>query len=752
MDSKEQEFLLNLMATFRVEAAEHLQALSDGFMELEKGQPPEEHQKLIETIFREAHSLKGAARAVNQLCILDICQELETVLSLYNQKKITISSAGFDALHETLKTIQKALIEPLSPSIITYTLAQLNAISEQSLSATSKKKTPEPLSESAESSPPLISSQQKPLGSTIRISSEKINTFFQEAEEVLIIKLLYKTKLKQMGEIHLNMYQQEKQFGRMLDTFQVFFCNAPDSQLIGSRLESANHIVKFLDDHFQKMRSIRGDINRLLKNTEQQAQMIGATVDKLLEDLRKILMQPMSILFDTLPHMIRDISRQLSKEIRVEFKGDSIEIDRRVLDEIKDPVIHIIRNAIDHGIESPQERIKNSKPTVGSIRITAAESEGNKIVLSISDDGRGIDLLKLKEVAFEKGVISQKELKTISDDEAIKLAFHSDISTSSIITDLSGRGFGLGVVSEKVDKLGGEVNVVSALNQGTTFTLTLPLTLATFRGIRISVADQDFILPTHYVRRVMRIRSNAIQHAENCKTIVVEDNTYSFIHLANLLGIKKLKKIPESGELLYVLIIKAADQMIAFGADSIYNEQEILVKSLGKQPIRVKNILAATISETGSVIPILNPVDLIKSAIKGDTVSSAWKIQEDAISKKSILLVEDSITTRLLFKNVLVSEGYEVKAAVDGVEALEILQSQTFDLLITDVEMPRMNGFELTEKVRAMPRMNEVPIIICTALGSREDRERGIELGANAYLDKNKFEQKVFIDIVKNLV
>lgn len=745
MDSEEEVFFDNLMATFREEAMEHLKVLSDGFLELEKKLPPEEHQELIETIFREAHSLKGAARAVNQQSILEICQTLETVLSLYNQKKITISADSFDILHAAISTIKKTLLESPDSIMVSNAIEQLKVLAEH------------PLTESSEHSsslapkvvdPPVA--QPKLQGTTIRVSLDKINQFFHEAEETLMVKLIFNNQLKQIKDLYLNLLGQEKNLKRVFNNIQMLHRHFHDAQATESQRESTKDARDFLETHLREVRSTREGMNILLKNTEQNVHIVGATIDKLLEDLKKILMQPMIILFETLPHMVRDISRKLSKEIHLEFQGENIEVDRRVLEEIKDPVMHLIRNAIDHGIESSQERIKHNKPTFGTIHITATESEGNKLLLSIADDGQGIDLLKLKQVALQKGVISQKEFDLMSDEAAIKLAFQLDISTSPIITEISGRGYGLNVVSEKVEKLGGQINVTSIPHQGTTFNLTLPLTLATFRGIRVSIKGNDFILPTHYVKRVVRIKANDIRKAENSDTVVLGEQTFSFVHLANLLDLKKTENSYEPEE-LYVLIVKAADHTIAFGADSIHNEQEILVKGLGKQPIHVRNIMAATVSETGYVIPILNPVDLIKSAIKGNT-ASAWKPKKPPSAKKTILIVEDSITTRLMLKNILESVGYDVTAAVDGWEAFEILQSHIFDLMVADIEMPRMNGFELTAKVRAMPNMKELPIIICTALGSKEDRKRGIELGANAYLDKSSFNKQTFLGIVKNLI
>ncbi len=751
MNPKENEFFEKLMATFREEASEHIKALSDGLLELEKNLPPDAHQQMIETIFRAAHSLKGAARSVNQQSILEICQTLETILSLWKQKKIEISVSSFDVLHETVDILNKALNGTLGPNVLLHTIEKLKALStnpNENQSSSEKD-----LKETDTAKPEIYAStsKQKAEGKTIRISLDKINRFFQEAEETLMIKVLFKTQLSQLKQLQSDLYEQEKDLESMLADVQIALQSLQEGEVKEKNWGINTDIYNFFRKQLQEMRSNQEFLNKLLKNSDQNTSIVGTTIDKLLEDLKKILMQPMSILFETLPHMIRNIARELSKEIHIEFQGEDIEVDRRVLEGIKDPVIHLIRNAIDHGIESPEKRSKCNKPSFGTIRIIASESEGNHVKLSITDDGHGIDLIKIKQESLKMGLISQKSLETMSDEEAIKLAFHSDISTSPIVTELSGRGLGLGIVSEKVDKLGGQTEVVSIPNKGTTFTLTLPLTLATFRGVHLSVAGQEYILPTHNVERVVKVKLTDIKKAENCDTIVLGGRSFSFIHLDDLLGLQKTKSHPSNQkDFLFALIVNALEQTIVFGADDVYNEQEILVKGLAKQHIRIKNIMAATVIETGRVIPILNPVDLIKSSISLGGQTSTSEINQ--VSKKSILLVEDSITTRLLIKNILTSADYEVQTAVDGVEALEILKNKAFDLIVTDIEMPRMDGFVLLEKIRAMPHMKELPVIICTALGSSNDRKRGIELGANAYLDKSTFNFQSFLSIVQKLI
>lgn len=789
----DEEFFAKLLETFRIEAEEHLKALADGLLALEGDLPQDQRKQKIEYIFREAHSLKGASRAVNQHAVEKICQSLENILASWKQEHLNPSSELFDILHATIDLIGQSIAKPLNEETIAEIIQRLEDIKKKqtvdtTLSIPEKTSKTEIKSEKniAESQsnnqfpkdsekPPLEPNkpveerkekENDPLESQsssikepfkekfIRVSLQKMNQVFQEAEEMLMVKLISQQQVADLKQLYAKKRIVEKELAHLLSEVQILQQTSRTGKEIQHKTQEAiKKVMIYLNQQQREMKITRENLNKLIKISEQNTHFVESMVDVLLEDMKKILMQPMNILFEAMPRMIRNIAHELGKEIQVYFQGGDIEVDRRILEEIKDPLIHLIRNAIDHGIETPDERKQANKSSFGTIKILAAESSGNNVVISIIDDGKGMNIEKLKDTATKQGLLSQIEAKELTEDEAIKLAFHSGISTSPIITELSGRGLGLGIVSEKVDRLGGQVVVESKINEGTKFTLILPLTLATFRGIHISVSNQDFIMPTHNVKRVLRVRNDEIRTIANCETISVDNHSIPYVHLADLLGLTKKAQNDKSSNFKFILLISAMEKMIAFGADDVLREQEVLVKGLGKQCIRVKNMMAATVMEWGNVIPILNPIDLVRSSIKGKMSRTfATEHAEEASLQKEILLVEDSITTRLLLKNILESAGYAVKIAVDGLEALEILRIESVDLLLTDVEMPRMDGFTLVEKVREMDSLKDIPIIICTSRGSKEDRERGIELGANAYLDKSLFTQEELINILKKLV
>ncbi len=760
MDKREAEFLAKLLATYKVECVEHLKNLSDGLLALE-AQPTENKQKeLLEVVFREAHSLKGSSRAVNFQTVENLCQKMENVLSSWKKGLLTPSSQLFDTLYAALDWLSdciqaseetEAIQDPEQFNLLLQKLEGLEqnpTESSQVLSPPPSEKTlPEP-----EPSPTLKAKEES--DPTIRVSSHKLDHLLQQVEEMLVVKLTSAQRFNHFREVSLLMGQWDKEWNKAQTNLRLV-CSLPESFFPSSVLTSLHQLQDFLNWQQHFIKNFKETTYKYTRAAAQDHRIVSSLIDTLLEDTKKVLMQPFSTLLHVFPRMVRDISHSLGKEIHLQMSGGDIEIDRRILEELKDPLIHLIRNSIDHGIELPDERIQRHKPAAGTISMSASQISGNSVEIIVSDDGKGIDVQKVKQTALKQGVLTTKDAEQMSEEQLLMLIFQSGVSTSPIVTELSGRGIGLGIVSEKVEKLGGQIFIETKLDQGTTFRLVLPLTLATFHGIHITVAEQDFIIPTQNVKRILRMRTEQIKTVEGKETILYEGRTLSYVPLAQIL---QLPSTPNSKGLFSIMIIKAAETTLAIGVDQILNEQEVLIKGLGKQLARVRNIAAATVLESGRVIPILDPFDLVKTAVKGahpaalNMNSQAKDTTAESVKQKVILIAEDSVTARILLQNILESAGYEVKLAIDGVEAFTLLKTEKVDLLLSDVEMPRMTGFELTAKVRETENLKNLPIILCTSRGSKEDREHGIEVGANAYIDKNRFIHSSLLDIIQKLL
>jgi two-component system chemotaxis sensor kinase CheA len=438
----------------------------------------------------------------------------------------------------------------------------------------------------------------------------------------------------------------------------------------------------------------------------------------------------------------------------LDIQGGDVEIDRRILEDIKDPLMHLIRNGIGHGIEAPEGRKRNGKPPWGTITIAISQVGSNRAEIVVSDDGSGIDLRKVADTAMTRGLIPEGGDHSLSDQEAISIIFRSGFSTSSVVSNVSGRGLGLAIVRDKVEKLGGRVSLETKPQQGTSFHMVLPVTLATFRGILVRASDQLFVIPTANVERVTRVKKGEHNTVGNKETIEFDGRSVSLLRLNDVLMLPVPDKKADDSDHVHVLVLRVADQQIAFTVDAILEEQEVLVRGLGKQLSRVRNVAGATILGSGKLVPILNVQDLIKSAVKGALATfEPVAASDDGNGRaKSILVAEDSITSRMLLKNILESAGYEVKTAVDGAAAWSALKTEDFDLLVSDVQMPRMTGFELTLKIREDEKLAKLPVVLVTALGSREDRERGIESGANAYIVKSSFDRSDLLETLGRLI
>lgn len=773
MDKKNNDFRKRLLATFRIEAEEHARGISSGLIELEKA-PVDKQMEIIEIVFREAHSLKGAARAVNITEIETICQCLESVFSALKRKESTLSPELFDVLHQTVDILnnfylpagaeQAAAEKSLVRDIVQRVEGALKVFSRPAAREEVRriKEVPPPVFP-PEAGDPATEEMPTPAG-TVRISTAKLDSVFLQAEELLSVKLAAGRQAAGLREINSTFALWKREWEKIHHDVRGIQRSLerggkqgeencpPEEQRKKNR--QMTRILEFMEWNSDFVKLLEGNLAALSRTIGRDCRSLGRTVENLLEDMKKILVLPCSSLLGVFPSLVRHLSRDQGKDTRLVIRGGDIEIDKRILEEMKDPLLHLVRNCIDHGIEKPEERVQEKKPPRGTITISFARKNSSKVEILISDDGRGIDVAKVKSAAVKTGVASKEEADRLSEREALALIFQSGVSTAPIVTDISGRGLGLSIVREKAEKLGGAVSLETGTGAGTTFRILLPMSLATFRGVLVRVEDRLFILPTASVERVMRVSKEGIKTVENRETIQFNGQAVSLVRLGEVLEFARQGVAGNSENSVPVVVLGSTEYRIAFLVDEVLGEQEVLVKSPGRPLSRLRNIAGATILETGRVAPILNIPDLMKSAVKSAPVSGKAGAagEEDKVVMKSILIAEDSITARALLKNILEVSGYSVKTAVDGVDALTALRSGDFDLLVSDVDMPGMDGFELTAKIRADKKFSGLPVVLVTALESREDRERGIDAGANAYIVKSSFDQSNLLEVIRRLI
>jgi chemotaxis protein histidine kinase CheA/CheY-like chemotaxis protein len=497
---------------------------------------------------------------------------------------------------------------------------------------------------------------------------------------------------------------------------------------------------------------VSSSLSQLHKNMHRHINELTMLSNSLLDEVRTLRLIPASTLFSTFPRTVRDIAHELKKEVDLKITGDSVKIDKMVLEGLKDPIIHLLRNAIDHGIEEPAIRKSKGKPETGSIHIDVRE-EGDQIIITLSDDGAGINLNKIADTAISKHILTEAERKTTNDSEMLSFIFRPGFTTKEIITDVSGRGIGLDVVNANIDKLNGRVDTETTLDKGTTFHLRVPLTLASERGLLVQSGGKPFVVPINLVERVLALHPNEIIDVEGSQAIYLEKRSIPLRTLADILELPRKSTLDKNK--LPIIVLKKGWHIVALFVEDILNEREIVIKRLQPPLTQIPCISGGTLAGNGQVIIVLNTSDLIDKALhitQSAPITVTEQKETKALSRPHILVVDDSITTRTLEKNILESKNYQVTVAVNGKEAWDMLQNQKFSLLITDVNMPIMDGFALTELVKQDAELNSMPVIIVTSLGSEAEKKRGVTAGANAYIVKNEFESDKLLQIVAQLV
>lgn len=746
----DEAFLKKLLAAFTVEAREHLEIIATGLRELQSGDETV-RAKRLESIFREMHSLKGAARAVNKRNIERICQAVESLFSRLQKVQSAPAENAWTTLYRAMDMIEADLENPegASENEIDGIVAALERVNYGNNSASPAEKF-EPVVSKPELTEPLepilVTAPRKQ--ESLRVSQERLEQVMRESEELLSFKLSANHRVEELDRLAKTVTDWKKTWTGIAPILRQFNQPGASVETLKSQLAKLRQHLEQIQDELDPLDLKTASIRH---HARQDATAITRFVDSLHEGLRGLMMTPFSSTLSMLHKTVRDLSSEQKKQVELKITGGDVEADRRILEGMKDPLLHLIRNSIDHGIETPDERIDAGKPPYGMIDITIAQIDAGKINITVEDDGRGLNLDRIRQALIDKKLESSETAKSMAAEQVADSIFISGLSTSQKVTEISGRGVGMSVVRERAESFNGQVSVTPRKPWGTTFSIVLPVTVATFRGILVRTGTRQFVFPTPAVEQMVRIPLTEVKTVENRNTITVAGKVLPLELLSELLELPPVERTTTRDGLL-ALIVCAGGQRFALEVDEVLREQEVLVKRLGPQLARVRNISGVALLGPGELAPILNIHDLIKSSIRGGAHPIATAPATVGKKKKSIMIAEDSITSRMLLKNVLESVGYHVEAAVDGAAALAELKTGRFDALVSDVDMPRMNGFVLTERVRADRKLANLPVILVTSLSSQEDKERGIEAGANAYIIKSSFDQSNLLSVLDRLL
>ncbi len=793
---REEELLQKLREAFQAEASERLGTIFANLALFEKCFAAPERISLIETLYRDAHSLKGAARAVNIVVVEHLCQPLESFLALLKEHNPEPGRDLLNLLYDSAGLLEKVVADPdrfaTGAGLDEYQAltARLDAVAENGLVFLSEQSPPKvqaqiksggksaekvektenipEVTEPSHSSksvgieiadpevePAAVPVQSQSTAENLRIDASKLDKLMLVSEEFISLKLVLQQHRVMLKDILLQFPAWEKGWELIRNDI-----DSPGDFGIESGIYP--QMVKFLEFNHKFVGNFRRQIQELERRVESEYRFQSSLVVDLLGRVRDVAMLPIATLFAPLSRMVRELARELGKQVDFSLFGETIEVDRRVLEEMKDPLIHILRNALDHGIEEPDIRAAALKPAVGKITCTVVQNNVGSIDITIVDDGQGIDRERLQEKALALKLISAGD--GVSDAGLLDLIFHSGFSTSSIITELSGRGLGMAIVREKIENLGGWIRVTSETGCGSEFSMHLPVSMAISRGVLVQVAGRKFVLPSLKVERVLQVERVSLSRVEGSMTVVDEGRVLALVDLAAMLSLTSavVDKNPGSVDEVVLVVVGHGEHCRALVVDEVIGEQEIQVKDLGKQLLKVKNIAGTTILGSGQVVPIIDVSDILNrsSAYLSDSrvadladENPASGFDSGLLEKgRRLLVVDDSLTSRMLLQNILEAANYEVTTAVDGAAALACLKTEEFDLVVSDVEMPRMDGFALTENIRADAKLQDLPLILVTSLGSREDRERGVAAGANAYIVKGEFDQNNLLQVIERLL
>lgn len=773
-----------LLALFQTESEERWQEIEEG-LRLLAADPND--RAALDATFREAHNLKGAARMIGAGEVEAVAHRFEELLGEARGGSLALSAQVIDRLYRGLDAIRKLVDEAVTgrPSgvDVSTVLDELDApppippsapAAGEHGGATETAGRPLPFGAETEIPPQQIASPlpkpepartQQAAGTgadspqaspetfrigTIRVEPQKLDALLVHAAELIVTKTRIVRRLAAIDEI----VALWRAWDRDAAEHRLSGAVATPDPTDGGR----GRLSDYHERERERLSRLGASLAQLAEAASEDSARLSLTSTAIEEGIRGLRLLPLSTIFNLFPPVVRDLARQQSKEAQLVITGGDTIADKRILEEMKDPLMHLIRNAVDHGIEPPEERESAGKPRTGTIVIRAWQTSID-IVIAVEDDGRGLDVDRIQRAAQKRGVRRDDELLTMSPAQVESLIFTSGLSTSTLVTDVSGRGVGLDAVRANVERLKGRIEVQSSPGARCAVTIRVPLTVATQRVLLVFAGGRAYALPLESVETLRMLTRQEVYATAGQDTMALAGRPVPVARLSDLLEIPDGRSAARSDaenarfteERFPCVILRHAEQRLALVVDALGDEQEVVLKPFGPILKRVRNVSGATILATGEVCAVLNVVDLIQSASQREGLSLVERPAMEAPTKLVVLLVEDSMITRAQERRVLEGAGYDVVTAVDGLDAWNKLSQRHFDAVVTDVQMPNLDGLALTHRIRQEDRYQDLPVILVTSLATDADKKRGLELGASAYITKMGFDQSQLLDALQRL-
>ncbi|NHB31004.1 hybrid sensor histidine kinase/response regulator [Helicobacter pylori] len=781
--------LQEIMEDFLIEAFEMNEQLDQDLVELEHN--PEDLD-LLNRIFRVAHTIKGSSSFLNLNILTHLTHNMEDVLNRARKGEIKITPDIMDVVLRSIDLMKTLLVTIRDTGSdtnngkeneIEEAVKQLQAITSQNLEGaketsgtkeTPQKEAKEEAKEENKENKAKAPTAENPASDNPLADEPDLDYSNMSAEEVEAeIERLLNKRQEADKERRAQKKQEAKPKQEVAPTKETPKTETPKApktetkakakadteenkapsigveqtvrvdvrrldhlmNLIGELVLGKNRLIRIYSDVEE-----RYDGEKFLEELNQVVSSISAVTTDLQLAVMKTRMQPVGKVFNKFPRMVRDLSRELGKSIELIIEGEETELDKSIVEEIGDPLIHIIRNSCDHGIEPLEERRRLNKPETGKVQLSAY-NEGNHIVIKISDDGKGLDPVMLKEKAVEKGVISERDAEGMSDREAFNLIFKPGFSTAKVVSNVSGRGVGMDVVKTNIEKLNGIIEIDSEVGVGTTQKLKIPLTLAIIQALLVGVQEEYYAIPLSSVLETVRISQDEIYTVDGKSVLRLRDEVLSLVRLSDIF---KVDAILESNSDVYVVIIGLADQKIGVIVDYLIGQEEVVIKSLGYYLKNTRGIAGATVRGDGKITLIVDVgamMDMAKS-IKVN-ITTLMNESENTKSKNSpsdyiVLAIDDSSTDRAIIRKCLKPLGITLLEATNGLEGLEMLKNgdKIPDAILVDIEMPKMDGYTFASEVRKYNKFKNLPLIAVTSRVTKTDRMRGVESGMTEYITK----------------
>ena len=767
----------SMMDLFREEVRAHTAGLSDGLVRLESEPADAQH---LEPLMRAAHSIKGAARIVGVDLAVQLAHVMEDVFVAAQRGEVRLSPAdidlllrGTDILAELAKLSGEDAVSRWSAeqeSSVGNLTMELRGILTRRESAPPAGETPAPPAQ--ENEPLARSASDGPEHPSLALrASQTIEAPVQEPAEAALVLPAPDPGAAVEAVVRVTAQSLTRLMGLAGEALVQARWLQPFLTSLLKLKKNQDHLAAVLEELTSELRSSNSDqvaglsaeVQRQLALCRQAlGQRIGEFEDHAAraEDLNTRLylevigsrMRPFADGVHGFPRMIRDLARSLDKQVRLDIIGQDTKVDRDILDKLEAPLTHLLRNAIDHGLEATNERRAAGKPECGVLRLEARHGAG-MLIITVEDDGRGVDLDRLRSKILDRGLSRPDLVSAMNEAELLSFLFLPGFSTASNVTEVSGRGVGLDVVHDMARKVGGSVHVTTRSGRGTAFHLRLPLTLSVIRAVVVDIGGEPFAFPHNRIDRLLRVPRAGLDSLENRQFVAVDGHNVGLV-LGNQLFDMPTAAPKTNGELPVVLISDAAGQY-GLIVDAIRGEQDLVVRPLDPRLGKVPNVSALAILDDGAPALIADVEDLMRSMdhlIQTGTLTRCESAKTGAKRRKRVLVVEDSITVREVERQILRQRGYDVAVAVDGQEGWNVARAEPFDLIVTDIDMPRMNGLDLIRAVRAHATLREMPIIIVSYKDRAEDRLSGLEAGANHYLIKSSFHDNTFLQAILDLI